>query len=529
MSFVLWIRGEVFDHGVFNTSVRWTVPKVFDFLASLLDATGGATTLSRASWTEVTTSQSRPTLNEAEAAAYWQVITVLQQSIMGDTGDSLDIRIVGIILVCQVFTLNRVGKTDQFARSGEMWPGLERSTGALSSPRHSPRGVAHHYTAASGQGALSRGPDLTAALIAFMRQHVGHFLQVACLTLAHEPQVVRVEEFDLLGMVLQAGTSFQSPLWRVSEAVPELCHALALPLQQLKHIVHQCLDWNSLVYSFEPSSTMKATQSRTVNIASMSKTTWCPRPMGQDIDYLNITGCTDCCIYVMSTIRFCLVTGCHECSIVLGGVSTMCTVHNCEKISVHVAAHCFKMENSIDSAAYLYCHVAPILTGDTRGIKLAPYNVFYSKLVSVLEGAGMKPDPDFSDVWAHPICSTLGAPDETLGGRSSSMEPEPSNSTYHFVHPARFMPIIVPELERRPGLSCKLILPEVYRDAIQAREQETKAFHEQLVEIKDDIRRAKAHQAIQGHFREWLQTTGKSRQLADLVKLSQQLEKSGLK
>merc|ERR1712113_396325 len=113
-------------------------------------------------------------------------------------------------------------------------------------------------------------------------------------------------------------------------------------------------------------------------------------------------------------------------------------------MGIHVAAHSFKMENSIDSSAYLYCHLPPILTGDTRGIKLAPFNVLYSNMSKVLQDANMNLDTEFVDVWAHPVCCTLGAPDETLGGRSGNLD-EPTNSTYHFVHPENFQPVVVPE------------------------------------------------------------------------------------
>ena len=85
--------------------------------------------------------------------------------------------------------------------------------------------------------------------------------------------------------------------------------------------------------------------------------------------------CKDSAIYVTARIRYCLITGCESTTIILGGgkaadgcssyllklfqalkpgVSTICTTHNCEKVSVHVAAHCYKMENCIDTSAYLW-------------------------------------------------------------------------------------------------------------------------------------------------------------------------------
>jgi len=206
----------------------------------------------------------------------------------------------------------------------------------------------------------------------------------------------------------------------------------------------------------------------------------------------------------------------------MGPVSALCTIQHCEKISVHVAAHCFKMENSIDSSAYLYCKIPPILTGDTRGIKLAPYNVLHSQMGALLQGANLKLEPEFVDTWAHPVCCTLGSPDETLGGRNSSFE-ESSSSTYHFVHPKNFQPVVVPEGAAGRVAICRqaLCLPQVYDDELQARIEEMRSFHTQLAGITDETKRKRAQQAIQGHFREWLQSTGKSRQLADLARMAQ--------
>jgi len=284
----------------------------------------------------------------------------------------------------------------------------------------------------------------------------------------------------------------------------------------LTRCIEKNLVWNDEVYGstevpLEPGS-------KTVNVSGLTKATWFQRTPFEQIEFLNIMSCNDCVVYVTSHARFCLITSCHECTVIMTAVSALCTIQNCEKLSVHVAAHCLKMENSIDSSVYLYCHIPPILTGDTRGIMLAPFNVLYSAMGSICEGAGMKFEREYVDTWAHPVCCTLGSPDETLRGLSSNLED--NSSTYHFVHPKSFQPIIVPEAgSRAPGTPrMTLYLPQVYNDAFKVRVEEMRNFHRQLSEIEDEGKRKRAQQAIQGHFREWLQSTGKSRQLADLAR-----------
>uniref|UniRef100_A0A7S2L0V0 TBCC domain-containing protein 1 n=1 Tax=Zooxanthella nutricula TaxID=1333877 RepID=A0A7S2L0V0_9DINO len=524
MSRVLWIRSEALDHAVFNTSVRWTVPKVKDFLVSLRSAVTGSA-ISQAIWVEAATCRCNPALSELEAQAYWHVFSVLRQSLSGEpAGSTVDVRAIGLLLMCQVFSPHRV-RTDQFAKSGEMWPGLERAT-AATSPRHSPRGNSPRV-GVSAQSSIQRGRDASTAMLAFVRQHLAYFLQVACEELTVEPTSVSDEEFDLLGMFLCAGASTTQPLPRLSQALPELEANRSMPWKEIRKAVDKSLVWNSDVYAVvEQSLGVQAPatpgEPRAVNVSGLTRQTWFQKPATGDIDILNITCCNECTIYVTGHARFCFVAGCHDCTIMIAAVSGMCTIHNSEKISIHAAAHCFKMENSIDSSAYLYCHIPPILSGDTRGIKLAPFNVLYSQLDSALQRASIALEAAYVDVWAHPVCCTLGSPDETLGGRSGNLDDlSHGNSTYHFVHPDTFHPVVVPESMGglRSAPQVPLCLPQVYDEAFRARAGDMRAFQKLFAEITDESKRRKTIQAMQGHFREWLQATGKSRQLADLARM----------
>jgi len=139
---------------------------------------------------------------------------------------------------------------------------------------------------------------------------------------------------------------------------------------------------------------------------------------------------------------------------------------------------------------------------------------------ATLTSAGMKLESNHIDEWARPLCCTLGSPDETLGGRSASHD-ESTSSSYHFVHPKDFHPVLVPEdgAVGMARLGATLHLPQVYDDALKTRIEELRKFHKQLAEITNEEKRSNAQHVIQAHFREWLQATGKSRQLADLVRM----------
>lgn len=523
MSRLLWIRSESFDHGVFNTSVRWTVTKVLDFVACLREASENHC-IDHSSWVDIATKRCKPALTEAEAEAFWNVVGVLQKSVLGLSADLLDVRNMGLVLMCQLLSPHRA-RQEHIAKSPESWPSMADRAPSVSSPRHSPRsGSPRVGPSTTGRGGRETTGNTSAMLLSFVQQHFGYFLQIACSSESElgESAVVSMEEFDLLSLLLCSGSSFSKPLKNLVEAVPDFAVKKSIPFQDLRKWVDDNLAWNSEVYSpIEPSTAKSTGRPKTVNVSGLSKTTWFQRSPNTEAEYLNITSCTDCVIYVTSPPRFCLVSGCHECTIIMVAVSALCTIQNSEKVSVHLAAHCFKMENCIDSSAYVYCRVPPILTGDTRGIKLAPYNTLYSQAENILASASLSFDVEFSTSWAHPICCTLGSPDETLSGRKDDAD---RSSTFHFVHPKDFQPVVIPETagSSLPPPPPKLILPKVYNDAYNDRMEEMRSYHRKMAEIPDENKRKRAQLAIQGHFREWLQTTGKSRQLADLARMSPQ-------
>lgn len=529
----LWVRNETFDHGVFNTSIRWTVPKVLDFLGSLRVVVASMNIV-RATWIKVTTTRCKPTLTESEAAAYWHTFAVLQDAVLGRRTDWIEIRIIGILLLCQVFSPYR-GRTDHIAKSVESWPSLAQerahSSGGMSSPRQSPRSAPRSGIAQGSGPQRVRGRELANAVLGFVRQNFGCFIQIACFSLTSEPQRVTAEEFDLLGLVLCAGSSFQQPFARLSEGIPDLSSRRSLTLSELQQSAEDSLVWNEEVYALNLQNAQHHAidgDVKSATISGMHKTTYFQRESDcgcHDLDYLSILFCTDCTIYVTQNIRCVFITGCHECTIVMGAVSCLCTVQNCEKMSLHVAAHCFKVENCIDSSAYLYCHLPPILTGDTRGIMLAPFNAMHSEMNEKLARCGMQLEREHVDEWAHPISCTLGSHDETIGSRSGSLE-ETQSSTYHFVNPAAFHPVLMPEADhdsRMQARNTTLVLPQVYSEAFAARGEEMRSLHHELASMPAGPQRESAQMAICGHFRAWLQSTGRSRQLADLARMGPSL------
>merc|ERR1712151_592783 len=126
-------------------------------------------------------------------------------------------------------------------------------------------------------GTSGRGRDSSGAMLAFVRQHLGDFLQITGFALKADTNCTN-EEFDILGLVLGAGTSFTHPFARISEAIPELVSRKTMPVKELRQHVEKSLMWNDEVYGTGESLVSPDLVSlKTVNISGIMKTTWFQR------------------------------------------------------------------------------------------------------------------------------------------------------------------------------------------------------------------------------------------------------------
>eukprot|EP00435_Cladocopium_sp_Y103_P051455 s1338_g16.t1 len=331
MSRIIWVRSEVFDHGVFNTSIRWSSSKVLNFMTTLKSHMN-TTTLSKEAWLDLSVSRCKPALTETEASTYWTVFSVLQQSILGDPGDVMDIRLIGIILICQIFRepAEDGGLERARARRGawgavpaEFTPDGGRQDDVLAAGWQTAPLVLLCRYELNGYGShppsSGRGLEFTQALHSFVKQHLGSWLQIASLTLQSDPASITAEEFDILGLILCGGTSKTQPLWKLSDALPELASKSSMPTAELRKAVVKLLCWNEDIYTTDVAKDGLEPRAKTLNISNVLRGIWFHRPHNAEIEYLNIADCKDSTIYVTARIRYCLITGCENTTIILGG------------------------------------------------------------------------------------------------------------------------------------------------------------------------------------------------------------------
>ncbi|KAF4725495.1 hypothetical protein FOZ62_011878 [Perkinsus olseni] len=609
---MLWPRGEVFDHATVHTAVRWSVRDVMEFLKGLKKSIPGTAVL-RTRFLDYCADpgEHTPHLTQAEALAYWTVFSNINRAVfpssagsssnasvktsasLGDANDWCDIRVLGVLLFLQILPYSRNLRQESFRRgtaAGESWvQALPDASTAAHSPRsqsqQSPRASMVMSSQISG-GRIGRDNQQA---IGFIRTHCASLLRIVCQcfedpsgasspTSSPPKKEVKVdkvssEAMDKLGILIAGGPSFGSPCKTLHEAVFALSGASSLrsrissspsiAFEKLQGLIESNLVWNEVVYTptlgtnksgpintESPSSC--AIGYRSLTLSGLSKTT-----ILRDVtrgssatDLLYISNCSETVIYLTGPIRFAAVVGCVDCDIVLLCCTCQVSVANCERCNIHTITTAIRLESGVDVNLYTLTRNPPVITGDCRGIKLAPFNVLYSGSAALLKTAGMLdligtetelPNRHAAGIWAHPTWCPL-MPDAG-GDRASSASATSNRSStgsagsdkqatqgYYLMAPESFNTVSFPEprsASREGGLDGgeivpKLALPEVYYDALEERRETHAKLCGQLDEIADSARRQQVSELMEGYFREWIANTNRTRQLVDLVRISQE-------
>merc|ERR1719387_2327191 len=492
-----------------HTSTKWTTQDVFVFLDRLKKECVANRTwqVSRQQFTDHAVNTH---LTEADGLAYWHVFAALHPDAAAPPA-SMDIRHIGVLLLCQVYVTSR-HKLDHHAKHAE-----DRAT-PLSSPRQSPRSSPRGHASLMNNTA-GRSRDTMIPHLFFLR-HAALFLKVAAMDFGDDPEVT-ADALDQLSAVLAAGPNFYTPYLKVSEACPQLQGQRSAAVSQMQGWIEGALAHNDVLYP--PETIFREVPDRNADmVMNLSRTTVFRHQRDiPNVTHLSITSCSDSVIYIAAHVPYVHVVSCVDCKIVLAAVSQIASMQHCERVSVHVATSVLKLDNCTDCKAYVYCRIPPILTGDTRGIHLGPFNVVYSELQSLLAQARLPLEEQHTSTWAYPVCATLGMGASMQGKSGFAQSPDMDYTTYQVINPEVWLPTSIPE-ERKA--QAHLVLPQVYWDAYAEHIREVQSLLAQLASL-DEPAKQRAQSITQGYFRDWLSHTGKTRQLVDLAKM----EKAGLR
>lgn len=184
----------------------------------------------------------------------------------------------------------------------------------------------------------------------------------------------------------------------------------------------------------------------------------------------------------------------------------MTSVVESRALTLHASGDVVKVDNCISLTLYLGVQRPVLLHGDTRGIKLAPYNVLSLEDSDSYTGKEVEGTLDsFSTKWSTPVCCA-------------------AEEEYSFLNPKDFLPLVVPG-QAPSELSCGLddeslmpfrkallALPEVYAGPLEQKLAELKPL--QGGGLSTSLKKQ-----IGDAFREWLKSSGKLKQLTDLARI----------
>ena len=295
---------------------------------------------------------------------------------------------------------------------------------------------------------------------------------------------------------------------------------------------------------------------------------------------LRISGCTDSTIYALCPVQYCLIQGCTNCTILVGAVGRMIRLDKCEDTKVVVACKRITVNSCHDCALFLGTNRPPYLTGDTRGIQVAPYCTRYERLQAHMDAVRISPLINYWDqpltlsrpipgspnkdnrksnkAWGSPSGGGGKSPDVMTSSTSlSSTSPSTTSSVpapAHALPPEQLLPFVVPfrggpgplaggcpsrprgkknsaaddlglgrDLVGLPGAGAEhgvFPLPLEYAHALQNKLTRVSELRGAVkgADLSDE-RKLELQTVVQMWFKEWLSSTGNIKQVQDIASL----------
>jgi len=142
---------------------------------------------------------------------------------------------------------------------------------------------------------------------------------------------------------------------------------------------------------------------------------------------LYVQDCSSAHVYALDAYTSCRIWSCSDITIVVGAVAGQILVSDCERVTVVTASRRVTCCNCLDSTFALYTPNPPVLAGDNRGIRIAPYNTNYSGLRRDLTKAGLAVQaPDGAPIVAPNMWNAVL--DAEAGGEEIARRSSPGRS-----------------------------------------------------------------------------------------------------
>lgn len=91
---------------------------------------------------------------------------------------------------------------------------------------------------------------------------------------------------------------------------------------------------------------------------------------------VRVSDCSDAHIYLLCPVRRLTLVACTDVTLFVAATTSL-SVLSCERVAVHAAARRLLITNTFNSTLYVAVNAAPVVVGDSQGLRFAPYNAVY--------------------------------------------------------------------------------------------------------------------------------------------------------
>jgi hypothetical protein len=126
-------------------------------------------------------------------------------------------------------------------------------------------------------------------------------------------------------------------------------------------------------------------------------------PPDTSMFHLRVESCENSFVFVVAVFKSVSVIGCRSCSVFCGICSSVARIEHCESCTVQVAARRVFTSNVVDTDIYILTPKSPIICGECRCMRLAPFNIVAPDLQRMLSSAGLGLDQCAISRWDSPL------------------------------------------------------------------------------------------------------------------------------
>lgn len=417
----------------------------------------------------------------------------------------VDVRYFALFIALQSFSCSKNKIMDTMDKFNDLNNYNTSSyTNYSSSPINSPRKSQN-----SLRGSITNQLNDISQMISYIRNNIKLFLRLIATYIHNSEIQLNSSEFDTLKFF------FRDPL--SNSNLSQLAPFFKNFSSTTKVNIEKITDW---ILSLITNNSFDVDE-QTIYIKGLSKATTVK------FDCLDknvkIQYCEDSQIFIDSSVTNLKISQCINCTIFCASVKKITTFEKCENVNLTVCTNFIRIGNNRDCKSSFYSMFQPILYGNNMSLILGPHNVYYDDLhislknfylpfVDLEEGIRKKSNEIMYEKYKDPIIIQQPL--------TTSITNTKIKNCYELLDPKDFSPLSTPFSFTKNIESSFFLTPQNYLDEYLIKINVFKNVQKMIKDADLDSTQQKIlHAAIQGHFREWLISTGNIKSITDILKV----------